>query len=42
MASLGSLVAGISHEINTPLGNSVTAASQLEEDYFSLKEKLEK
>lgn len=32
LASLGALVAGVAHEINTPIGVGVTAASHLEEE----------
>ncbi|PID28319.1 MAG: hypothetical protein CR982_04530 [Candidatus Cloacimonadota bacterium] len=41
MASLGSLVASVAHEINTPIGIGVTAASHLE-DRTLLIEKLSK
>lgn len=39
MASLGGLVAGVAHEINTPIGVAVTAASWLEEEARRLRVK---
>ena len=40
MASLGGLVAGIAHEINTPVGITVSAASYLQDRTQALREKL--
>jgi signal transduction histidine kinase len=41
MASLGGLVAGIAHEINTPLGICVTGVSHLQEEYKTIKSAVE-
>ncbi len=41
MASLGGLVAGIAHDVNTPLGVSVTAASFLQERLNNVKSNFE-
>lgn len=38
MAALGGLVAGVAHEINTPVGVGVTAASALEDKTAAFKE----
>ncbi|WP_119395226.1 GAF domain-containing sensor histidine kinase [Salinibius halmophilus] len=38
LATLGSLVAGIAHEVNTPIGISVTAASHLEAEAKQIKQ----
>lgn len=41
IASLGYLVGGIAHEINTPVGNSVTLITYMQRESESISEKLE-
>lgn len=40
LASLGGLVAGIAHEVNTPIGVSVTAATYLEEKVSEITDQI--
>ena len=37
LASLGRLVAGVAHELNTPLGNALTVVSALDDRYRQLE-----
>ena len=42
MAALGNLVTGMAHEINTPIGTSITAASMLQDELRELSVSIER
>lgn len=42
LASLGALVAGVSHELNTPLGNSLTVATTMQHSVSQMRLHVEK
>ena len=41
LASLGSMVAGISHELNTPIGNVLTLTTSMENQYLAMIDKID-
>ncbi len=41
LASLGALVAGVAHELNTPIGNAVLVASSLSAEIEALRERMQ-
>lgn len=41
MASLGALVAGVAHELNTPIGNVLTVASTMQHESAQLRQAIE-
>ena len=41
LASLGSLVAGLSHEINTPIGNALVTATSIADEVSQIKGRIE-